>query len=76
MRRAREHEDGGETPGGRWQRRALRHAAERRRIPKHGKTYVGLVEQMLAERARAAAALASPAAGKRPKRRRARPAEG
>ncbi len=41
-----------EAPEGRWQRRAGRRETERRRIPKHGKAYVTLVEQMLAERAR------------------------
>jgi hypothetical protein len=50
--RVPEHDDAGEAPGGRWQRRALRRAAERRRIPKHGKTYVTLVERMLARRAK------------------------
>jgi hypothetical protein len=59
MTRGREHDDGSEAPGGRWQRRAHRHAAERRRMPKHGKTYVTLVESMLARRAKASAATAA-----------------
>jgi hypothetical protein len=85
MPRIREHGDG-DAPGGRWQRRALRRAAERRRIPKHGKTYVTLVEQMLAQRAKESAASASPAAGMpgdplptsapAPRRRRLRPPSG
>lgn len=72
----REHEENGEAPSGRWQRRALRHAAERRRIPKHGKTYVNLVEQMLAARARAAAPAAGSAAEPPARHRRARPPQG
>lgn len=55
MPRVHEHDDVSEAPGGRWQRRARRHAAERRRMPKHGKTYVTLVERMLARRAKASA---------------------
>jgi len=53
MRRIHEHDDAGEAPSGRWQRRARREAAARRRIPKHGKAYVILAEQMLARRAQA-----------------------
>jgi hypothetical protein len=43
-----------EARDGRWQRRAARHAAERRRMPKHGKAYVALARQMIAQRAASA----------------------
>ncbi len=46
--------ESGEVADGRWQRRAARHAAERRRMPKHGKGYVTLTRQMIAQRAEAA----------------------
>jgi hypothetical protein len=74
MRRLRERDDASEVPDGRWLRRARRHAAERRRMPKHGKTYVALVERMLARRAKASATAASdhearPAAKAPPARR-------
>ena len=76
MRRLREHDDASEAPGGRWQRRARRYAAERRRIPKHGKTYVTLVERMLAERARESVPAASDRAARPVKAPRTRPAKG
>ncbi|HLH22551.1 MAG TPA: hypothetical protein VK066_08510 [Chloroflexota bacterium] len=74
MPRVREHDrEPEEAPGGRWQRRAVRRAAERRRIPKHGKTYVTLVEQMLAQRAKDGAPGAATPALHAPRPRRARP---
>jgi hypothetical protein len=76
MARVREQENASEAPGGRWQRRALRHAAERRRLPKHGKTYVDLVERMLAERARAASATVGSTEGNLAPRHRARQTRG
>ena len=36
---------------GRWQRRARRREAERRRMPKHGKSYADLAQRMIARRA-------------------------
>ncbi|HZR97291.1 MAG TPA: hypothetical protein VFE37_01215 [Chloroflexota bacterium] len=74
MRRLRDPDsNGSEAPGGRWQRRARRAAAERRRMPKHGKAYVRLVERMLAKRAEESAATSAPGA-RRAKRPHARPA--
>jgi hypothetical protein len=64
------------TTSARWQRRAARQEAERGRIPKHGKRYVDLAQQMIAKRASdASARRASPAQGSaRPRRpSRARP---
>jgi hypothetical protein len=57
MARARgQSRDGDDdAPAGRWQRRAARHEAERRRMPKHGKGYVTLAQQLIARRAAAAA---------------------
>ena len=53
MRRSREQDEQDEQPdqGGRWQRRAARREAERRRMPKHGKAYVDLAQRMIARRA-------------------------
>ena len=68
--------DAEHTTSARWQRRAARQDAERGRIPKHGKRYVDLAQQMIAKRASdAAARRASPADGPaRPRRpSRARP---
>jgi hypothetical protein len=50
-REAADDRGAGGAAVGRWQRRAARREAERRRIPKHGKAYVTLAEQMLAQRA-------------------------
>jgi hypothetical protein len=73
MRRLREHDDASEAPGGRWQRRARRDAAARRRMPTHGKAYVRLVERMLAKRAEASDAAAGERQPRRARRPRARP---
>src|SRR5262249_19612636 len=43
--------DSESTTSSRWQRRAARQEAERGRIPKHGKRYVELAQQMIAKRA-------------------------
>ena len=48
--------DAENTTSARWQRRAARQEAERGRIPKHGKRYVELAQQMIARRASDAAA--------------------
>jgi hypothetical protein len=68
MRRPR---DGDDENGGsaRWRRREVRREAERRRIPKHGKSYVKLAQQMIARRA-AAAAEGTSADTERPGRKR------
>jgi hypothetical protein len=74
MRRQRDS-DAESTTSARWQRRAARQDAERGRIPKHGKRYVDLAQQMIARRAADAARQASPTDGAaRPRRpSRARP---
>jgi hypothetical protein len=75
MRRQRDS-DAESTTSARWQRRAARQDAERGRIPKHGKRYVDLAQQMIAKRASDAAARGAGPADKtaRPRRpSRARP---
>ncbi len=62
--------EGGDTPAGRWARRAARREAERRRMPKHGKAFVALAERMLAERAAAVASGAQAAGRGRTRRKR------
>lgn len=54
--------ENGEARDGRWQRRAARHAAERRRMPKHGKAYVALARRMITQRAASAVEDAPPSA--------------
>jgi hypothetical protein len=54
MRRERDP-DTQSTGSARWQRRAARQDAERRRMPKHGKGYVDLTQRMIARRASGAA---------------------
>jgi hypothetical protein len=54
MRRERDP-DSPSTASARWQRRAARQDAERRRMPKHGKAYVDLAQRMIARRASGAA---------------------
>ncbi len=43
--------DGAPAGGARWERRAARREAARRRMPKHGQRYAQLAQRMLARRA-------------------------
>jgi hypothetical protein len=65
MRRERDP-DTQSTGSARWQRRAARQDAERRRMPKHGKGYVDLTQRMIARRATATQRLSGD--GSRPRR--------
>ena len=61
----------GGVPGEHWQRRAARREAERRRMPKHGKAYVALAQQLIGKRAAEAITGTAAAAPKHRVRRRA-----
>ncbi len=71
--RQRRQTNGENGASARWQRRAARQEAERRRVPKHGKGYVDLARRMIARRAAEAAASATDAAATTPPRRKRRP---
>jgi hypothetical protein len=53
VRRERDPEDG--AGSARWQRRQARREAAAERMPKHGRAYVSLVDELLARRAAEAA---------------------
>ena len=44
--RRQQQANGEERTSARWQRRAARQEAERRRVPKHGKGYVDLAQRI------------------------------
>jgi hypothetical protein len=71
--RRQQQANGEERTSARWQRRAARQEAERRRVPKHGRGYVDLAQRMILRRAADAAASGTDGTTARGARRKRRP---